>query len=485
MSDPGRAQIRRCFEQAMISIRTDALNQLTSYCKEMDHGSRRKYISNLIEKICISGVDDLNLETLKDLLVAKKTQIRSGKEFEVFESPNWPNYEYDKASKAIVPKERQDLLANDLVINSFVKDRVKYIFKNLADSQGFDDLESLLCLKAKKTKVLLVILRDLMDRMYGQDATGQVVLEVTEKTTFEENAYFFYGGIFVCEGDYRDGILTIKKLTLPVLKPLNEMPSIVPTDVLNRQPFDAPKNSDCIVILSDVFLDRPEVHEALNQLFMGYSEAPPAMFILCGSFRSIYFDYSLFRDVEKDFKQLEELITRYNDVYKNTQFVLIPGPRDPPCGDRLPSIFMETIKPIFENRPNVNLVANPSKVLFKNKVIQAIRDDVIEKLAGETFHISENSEIGGSYSRTIWSQRNAFPLHPKGSPINYGNVYDFIVMPDLLILADDFTAYRWKPSEDQENQQYKIVNPGRFAQEPFKFMIYYPKDGRTELNSIH
>lgn len=56
--------------------------------------------------------------------------------------------------------------------------------------------------------------------------------------------------------------------------------------------------NDSMVVLSDVNLDRPEVCECsrtfhdnqvmarLNELFQGYAESPPIMFIVCGPFSS-------------------------------------------------------------------------------------------------------------------------------------------------------------------------------------------------------
>ncbi|CAD5226102.1 unnamed protein product [Bursaphelenchus xylophilus] len=484
MSDSGRIQIRRCFEQAMISIRTDALNQLTDYCKDMDHGSRRKYISNLIERICISGVDDLDLETLKDLLVAKKTQLRSGADFEVFESLDWPNYVYDLASKAMVPKNRKDHEEYEIhTINAVQRERLEFIWKS-CDTKGIDKIEALLCEHSKKSRILATIFKDLEDTIYAQDTTGQVIFEITDTTKYEEDAFFFYGGIFLCEGEYNDGTFTARKVSLPVLKDEEELPSIIPTDVLNRKPFDAPKNSDCIVILSDIFLDNQNVIDSLTQLFIGYSEAPPTMFIFCGSFRSVVLDLSKIDDTERDFQKLEKAMSTYRGVYKSTQFVFIAGPKDPPCNGRLPSLLMESAKSVFASWSNVHFAANPSKILFKNKVIQLTRDDVVEKLSQHTFYLSENADVGTAFSRTIWSQRNALPVHPKGSAIRFGDVHDFKIMPDLLVLADQFQPYRWRPPGNEENEP-KIVNPGVFSIEPFKFMTYYPKDGKIDLNSIH
>lgn len=89
------------------------------------------------------------------------------------------------------------------------------------------------------------------------------------------------------------------------------------------------------MILSDVHLDDSNVVAGLRLLFEGFKDDPPCTFVLMGNFTSISvgegsesFDILEIKDF---FDALGALILEFEQIAKNSSFVLVPGPTDP-CG---------------------------------------------------------------------------------------------------------------------------------------------------------
>lgn len=139
------------------------------------------------------------------------------------------------------------------------------------------------------------------------------------------------------------------------------------------------------MILSDVHLDQPKVMKALRVIFEGYSNARiPLAFILIGNFSSKMFKYSASQSTEyKDsFTALADLIGEFHNLATHSNFVLVPGPKDPWSGNTLPQ---RALPPSFVSRMkqkvrNCIFTTNPCRIRYCTQEIVISREDMLNKL---------------------------------------------------------------------------------------------------------
>jgi len=104
-----------------------------------------------------------------------------------------------------------------------------------------------------------------------------------------------------------------------------------------------------VAVLSDVWLDKPKVMQALRLLFKGFSENPPLAFVFMGSFLSMPFVYNGADSIryKECFDELADLIADFPTLARLSQFVFVPSLTDP---------GMSTVLP----RPGIRMRALPS-----------------------------------------------------------------------------------------------------------------------------
>lgn len=146
------------------------------------------------------------------------------------------------------------------------------------------------------------------------------------------------------------------------------------------------KNEDIsFVILSDVHLDQAKVMKALRVILEGYSNARiPLAFIFIGNFSSKTFQYSASQSSEyKDnFTALADLIGEFQNLATHSNFVFVPGPKDPWGGNTLPQ---RALPPSFVARMkqkvrNTIFTTNPCRIRYCTQEIVISREDLLNKL---------------------------------------------------------------------------------------------------------
>lgn len=126
---------------------------------------------------------------------------------------------------------------------------------------------------------------------------------------------------------------------------------------------------------------------ALRVLFESYSgEALPLAFILIGNFSSKPFVYSGSEKYKDNFSALADLIGEYHDLATHTNFVFVPGPKDPWAGKSLPQ---SPISPSFVSRMKqkvrkVTFATNPCRIRYCTQDIVIFREDWLQKLSRNT-----------------------------------------------------------------------------------------------------
>lgn len=89
--------------------------------------------------------------------------------------------------------------------------------------------------------------------LIAEDLNGTVKLDL--KMTQYEPALYFEGGIYIFEGIYNKGMLSVERLSLPQIK----SNLLIESDE-GKHSQVATNSKDMIVVLSDVYLDNERVN---------------------------------------------------------------------------------------------------------------------------------------------------------------------------------------------------------------------------------
>ena len=124
-----------------------------------------------------------------------------------------------------------------------------------------------------------------------------------------------------------------------------------------------------VVILSDVWLDRPEVMHSLRRLFDGFEaeDSSPRAFIFIGNFSSRGVGHASEDSLSfrTHWDQLADLILQHKKISHprdGSEFIFVPGPGDP-SGAVLPRPPLPThfTRSIRERLPQVTFTTNPCR----------------------------------------------------------------------------------------------------------------------------
>jgi DNA polymerase epsilon subunit 2 len=143
-----------------------------------------------------------------------------------------------------------------------------------------------------------------------------------------------------------------------------------------------------MVMLSDVWLDRPETFVKLETLLSGLEimDPPPVALVLLGDFSSKTFgsdrhDSILFRE---RFDKLGALLAR-SHALKDCQVVVVPGPGDPSLGPsvclprpRMPNSLTRGLSRWLGDR--LHLLSNPARIRYCTLSIVLFRENLISSL---------------------------------------------------------------------------------------------------------
>ena len=334
---------------------------------------------------------------------------------------------------------------------------------------------------------MLVQLKE--DEYHLEDLTGAVKLDISlasyQKGIYSENS------IIIVEGRYEEKVLLAKAIGFPpyesAKKTINFFGNI--NFFGGNSPF-CPKASiqfkeledtlaNCFfVVLSDIWLDIPEVLTKLKVLFEGYSDNPPTAFILIGNFSSEPYGSTHYKRTKDTFKQLALLIAQFPTIVKDSQFIVVPGPEDVGPGNILPKpTFPSSIQAEFKKRiPRCQFTSNPCRIQFCTKEIVILRDELLKKLCSSAIHFTSTGDMPDHLAHTILSQAYLCPLPVHSRPIywDYSHTLNLYPTPDFLVLADRYTHYCVTLND------CTCINPGPFSQNEFYFSAIYPATGVVE-----
>lgn len=269
-------------------------------------------------------------------------------------------------------------------------------------------------------------------------------------------------------------------------------------------------HSAFMVILSDVWLDKPTVLEKLKTLFSGFQDNPPACFVLMGNFMSRPFQFGMQQNdrelYRKGFDRLADIIKQFPAyISGETKFIFVPGPQDPGIGNVLPrpcvpDLFVRNMRDRI-GHSNVLFTSNPTRIRFFSREIVLFREDLQQKMRRNCLVAPQNESndeddgkddvpLHEQVVHSVISNYHLCPLPLTVSPIVWkqDHVMRLFPLPDALILADKCELFEL-PDKDQPRQQVQLegypqcLNPSSFPID-FSFLCFHPVQNRVEWLKI-
>ena len=244
------------------------------------------------------------------------------------------------------------------------------------------------------------------------------------------------------------------------------------------------ENQDAVLVfISDVFLDDQRVMEKLSTLFYGYSDAPPAAFVLLGNFSSAPFGPKRNQRLHESFKSLGDLILKFPTLVDKSQFLFVPGPQDPGPGNVLPRppIPSGLTADLTSRIPGAQCCSNPLRLQFCSREIVVFREDITSKLCRNCVRFpSKTADMSEHLVKTLLSQAHLSPLPLHKRPIYWAHDHALRLypLPDLVVVGDKSDPFT------ETAHGCTVVNSGSFLRTGFEFKVYVPASHTVEDSKI-
>jgi len=342
--------------------------------------------------------------------------------------------------------------------------------------------------------VVLAMLAQIKEgRWYLEDPSGTVEVNVTSAT--------FHTGLFVetsfvlAEGIYDGEFFVLSAVGFPPSETSVDTRSYFGSINFFGSPQGRGKMSDkmalleqkhsnaTIVLLSDVFLDDPQVMEHLNILFTGYSEAPPTAFVFMGNFSAAPYGVEKNETFKQCFNSLADMIVLFSEILEESQFVFVPGPLDPGLSNILPRPPIPNCLTEYfcAKVPNATFASNPCRLQFCTQEIVVFREDIINRLSRTCICVPNvNTLMADHLVKTLISQAHLCPLPLHSRPIywSHDHALRLYPLPDLVVIGDKYDSYAINSSD------CIVTNPGSFSRSGYEFKVYIPSTKQLEDSKI-
>jgi hypothetical protein len=252
--------------------------------------------------------------------------------------------------------------------------------------------------------------------------------------------------------------------------------------------------SAMFVVVSDLHLDSPTVHDGLRRMLAGYRDcgSVPSMFVFMGNFASTPYgqhpgDAAAFRAY---FDALAALLEEFSDtVAAHTHFVFVPGPDDPGAGGVLPRapLPQSIVGRLADNPriPRVTFTSNPARVRFFTHEVVLFRQELSLRMRRRAIAspVPPPPErlVTDHMARTLLCQGHLCPLPLSAQPVYWENDHALRLhpLPDALVIAEDEDQFTYT----YESLETMVINPGSFAKE-LNFAVYRPAVQTVEQSCV-
>ncbi|KAJ2490954.1 DNA-directed DNA polymerase epsilon, subunit B [Coemansia sp. RSA 2050] len=396
-------------------------------------------------------------------------------------------------SKAALFRQRYDLLRQRVLRN----DNFMPVSFSDQEKDRFYKLSTIDSLQGREGEHFLIfgMLAQLEEgKMFLEDKAGSIELDFSKAKS--ANGLFTESCFVLVDGYVEDGKLRVEEIGLPPPEAREKTRAAFPnvnlfgglpslrTDAQLRAIEVA--NDNGIIVLSDVWLDKQEIMDALGTLFEGFSHStPPIAFIFIGDFSSKPFvpgsgETAQYRD---NMTALGQLIAGFPSIARSSHFVFVPGKNDPWGQGALPkpSISEYFTKRLAGRLANVTFTTNPCRIKYCTHEIVVFREDLLKRIRrNSVLPPVEGTEIVKHLVRTVVDQGHLCPLPQRVRPVYWAHDHAMRIypIPDVLILADRFDSY----SINYEGCH--CINPGSFSAGDLSFFMYYPVSRTSQYSKI-
>ena len=503
-----RANIVNHFKYSGFQLKHEVADKLCRMLKKCSSPEVQQALERITDVILERGITStlIDIKLIEEVLQEAVSLNEPQDYLFVYDAFNFPKFSYNSdlkkfvksslaslslhpeaASKITLFRERYSVLLQILLRHELFS--VRSLASANKEKYSLTNIEALKGGGSNDSCILLGMLVQLKEGEYHlEDLTGSIKLDLSlasyQKGIYSENS------IIIVEGAYEEKILIAKAIGFPpyesAKKTVNYFGNInffggtspiCPKACVQLRELEDTLVNSFFVVISDLWLDIPEVVSKLTILFEGYSDSPPSGFILIGNFSSEPYGPAHYQKTKDTFKQLAALIARFSLIQQKSHFIIIPGPEDVGPGNIFPKPELpDSIQAEFKKKVSlVHFASNPCRIQFCSKEIVILRDDLLKKLCSGAVHFS-SVDIPDHLVHTILSQAYLCPLPIHSRPIywEYSHALSLYPAPDFLILADMYTHYNMTVNE------CACVNPGPFSQNEFFFSALYPVTGVVE-----
>ncbi|KAI8080717.1 DNA polymerase alpha/epsilon subunit B-domain-containing protein [Gilbertella persicaria] len=490
----------------------------------VDEATIREVISSIRHSAAVAASltpfqreDEAINDSLQEMTIDEPPEqaVNVAQHFHVVSAFDLPRFKYDEQTRTFIKNhEKPSLLPEASEKGDMYRERYKLVKQRLLRNDlfcptamsGANEKEFI-----KITPIKSLIGHDeeefVLFGMLTQMEEGKIHLE-DEDAYIElvvNNAEYDYGlftdgSFLLIEGQYGiDHKFHVKNIYLPPAESREMtdhifghldflgLPKSLVDEKLLKEEEDRADNV-FFVIVSDVHLDQPKVMQSLRRIFEGYSSGQiPLAFIMMGNFSSKPFVYagSESDEYKDNFSALADLISEFDELSTHTNFVFVPGPKDPWAGKSLPQ---RPILPSFVTRMKqkvrkAHFTTNPCRIRYCTQDIVVFREDWLQKMWRNALlpvNLAEDSQLNRHFIRSIVDQGHLSPLPLSVKPISWSfdNALRLFPLPHALIIADKCENY------GITYEGTHCINPGSFPTSDFTWSNYYPHSRISERRQL-
>lgn len=230
---------------------------------------------------------------------------------------------------------------------------------------------------------------------YLEDLTSTIQLDLSQAK--KNDLFYTEGSQVIVEGEViRQNVFLVHFIVLP---PLEERETTLRTlgihDIFNLQQrqqhyhtmldMEKESNEELIIILSEIYLDKPLIIEKLSTIFDGFEKnGITPLYIMIGSFfMKSYFNILNGKQIMKQcYDSLANCIRKYPLQCNQAKFLFIPGPSDAGMNIVLPRkpIPNELMTSLKEQVKHVKCSTNPCRFRCFTQEIVIYRQDLLKKM---------------------------------------------------------------------------------------------------------
>jgi DNA polymerase epsilon subunit 2 len=339
--------------------------------------------------------------------------------------------------------------------------------------------------------------------MLTLNSLGDLILEdLNNSVTIDLTHAEIYEGLYtdhcmvLADGELKGGKFHVNVLSMPAYEDAHTtLSTFANVDMFGAEPDSAlqseielyQNNAEhvMLVVLSDVWIDRPSCMAKLETLFEGYQDIVPTAFVFMGTYTSHAFAQTA-EDASKLqalFSGLARLILKFRTLALGSRWIFSRGPSDgggPYVYPQfeLPDFFVSTLK---QKLPNVTFTTNPFRIRWCNVKMVFFRENLISKMRRHTLFPKQDLKKSPPevLVKTLMEQSHLCPMPQAVCPLywNYDQAMTLYPIPDLAVLGDSYEQYVVREKD------YLACNPGSFAAD-CSFIVVRPSTMEVEESNI-